>query len=76
LIEKIFSELQTRDDAFLEIDKAMSKIIQVGPYRIVIVYPPLSDGLEITVVKPVKKLSLEDYEISEELMTILRNKSQ
>jgi predicted PilT family ATPase len=27
-------------------------------------------------VKPVKKLSLEDYEISEELMTILRNKSQ
>jgi ATPase len=34
----------------------------------VIVYPPLSDGLEVTVVKPIKKLSLDDYELDKEVL--------
>jgi ATPase len=34
----------------------------------VIVYPPLSDGLEITVVKPIKKLSLDDYNLDKEVL--------
>ena len=40
----------------------------MSDYRIAITYPPFSDSFEITIVHPIVKLSLEDYEISEELM--------
>jgi predicted PilT family ATPase len=43
LIDDIFKEVETRDDSILEIDRNLSKVIQLGPYRIVIVYPPFSD---------------------------------
>lgn len=76
LIDQIFAEIEKRDDAFLEIDKKMSKIVQLWPYRIVIVYPPLSDGLEMTVVKPVKKLNMEDYALSQEVLDMIKNKSK
>ncbi|MDR0282092.1 MAG: Flp pilus assembly complex ATPase component TadA [Candidatus Peribacteria bacterium] len=42
----------------------------------VIVYPPLSDGLEITAVKPVKKTTIEDYNLNEETFDLLRNKAK
>ncbi len=76
LIEKIFKETEEREDAFLEIDKTLSKIIQLGPYRIVIVHPPLSNGLEMTVVKPIKKLEIEDYNLEPEILDLLKNKAK
>lgn len=36
------------------------------------VYPPLSDGLEITAVRPVKRLSIADYALSEEVLELLK----
>ena len=45
LIDGILLEIENRDDGFLEIDRSLSKVIQMWPYRIVIVYPPLSDAL-------------------------------
>ncbi len=72
LIDKIFVEIEERDDAFLEIDKQYFKIVQLGPYRTVIVYPPLSDGLELTIVKPVKLLTIEDYDLDEKVMNLLK----
>lgn len=76
LIDQIFKEVSDRDDAILEIDRSMSKVIQLATYRIVIVYPPLSDGLEITVVKPIKKLSLEDYNLDENIIDLFKNKAK
>ena len=76
LIDKIFKEIETRDDAILEIDRQMSKVIQLWPYRIVIVYPPLSDGLEITAVKPIKKLSLDDYNLDQDVLDLFKNSAK
>lgn len=73
LIDDIYKELDSRDDWFLEIDRKLSKVLQLGPYRIVIVYPPLSDGLEMTIVKPVKKLSMEDYGLWQDVYDLLKN---
>ncbi|MFA5748458.1 MAG: ATPase, T2SS/T4P/T4SS family [Candidatus Absconditabacterales bacterium] len=75
-IDRIYKEVENRDDGFLEIDRSLSKVIQLGPYRIVIVYPPLSDGLEMTIVKPIKKLSIEDYNLDKEVFDLLRNKAK
>jgi len=51
-------------------------VLQIGPYRIVIVHPPLSDGLEMTVVKPTKVLDIEDYNLAHEILELLKNKSK
>jgi len=76
LIDDIFKEVESRDDAILEIDRQMSKVIQLWPYRIVIVYPPLSDGLEITAVKPIKKLSLDDYNLDQDVLDLFKNSAK
>ena len=76
LIDELFREVETREDAFLEINRELSKVLQVGPYRVVIVYAPLSDGIEMTVVRPVKKMTIEEYNLDPELFDLLRNKAQ
>ncbi|MBI3034414.1 Flp pilus assembly complex ATPase component TadA [Candidatus Woesearchaeota archaeon] len=55
-------------DGFIEIERPGSTIVQLGSFRIVITKPPFSDGWEITAVRPVKKMSIEDYRLSEKLM--------
>jgi len=72
-IDKIYAEIESRDDGFMEIDRKLSKVLQLGPYRIVIVYPPLSDGLEMTIVKPIKKLVMDDYKLEKDVFDLLRN---
>jgi ATPase len=76
LIERLYNEIQWFSDSWLEIDRKYSKVLQVWPYRIVIVEEPLADGLEITIVKPVKKLSIGDYELTDEVLELLRDKSK
>ncbi|MFH1439884.1 MAG: PINc/VapC family ATPase [Candidatus Woesearchaeota archaeon] len=65
---EIIEEANIRKDGFIEIERPGSTIIQLGKYRIVITKPPFSDGWEITAVRPVKKLNLEDYKLSDKLM--------
>ncbi len=63
-------------NGFIEIERPGSTIIQLGRYRIVVTKPPFSDGWEITAVKPVKKLSLEDYKLSEKLMQRISSQAE
>ncbi|KHO45162.1 MAG: ATPase [archaeon GW2011_AR3] len=64
---EIIEEAGVRKDAFIEIERPGSTIVQLGKFRIVITKPPFSDGWEITAVRPVKKLGLGDYKLSEKL---------
>ncbi|HLG24827.1 MAG TPA: PINc/VapC family ATPase [Candidatus Nanoarchaeia archaeon] len=65
---EIIEDTKLRRDSFIEIERAGSTIVQLGSFRIVITRPPFSDGWEITAVRPVRKLSLEEYKLSEKLM--------
>jgi ATPase len=65
--DEIIEECEQRDDGFVELDRAGSTIVQLGAFRIVIVKPPFGDGWEITAVRPVKKLELADYKMSDAL---------
>lgn len=67
IAKDIIEEVGMRNDAFMEIERKYSSIVQLGKFRIVITRPPFSDGYEITVVRPVKKLSFNDYSMSEKL---------
>ncbi len=66
-MREIEGEARERKDSFLEIERDYSTICQVGRYRVVMTRPPMSDGNEITAVRPVKHLDLEEYTISEKL---------
>ena len=65
---QIFDVVNASDSSNIEISKNGASVIQHGDYRIAITHPPFSESFEITIVHPIVKLSLEDYEISEELM--------
>ena len=61
-------ETTTFDSSTVEISKTGASVIQYNDYRIAITYPPFSEAFEITIVHPIVKLTLDDYEISEALM--------
>ncbi len=53
--------------SFIETERRGSVISQIENYRIVITKPPFADGWEITIVRPVTKLNLNDYKLSKKL---------
>lgn len=65
--KEIIEEARLRHDGFIEMEREGSTIVQLGKFRIVITKPPFSDGWEITAVRPVRKLTLDDYHLSEKL---------
>ncbi len=73
---EIIEEARIRADGFLEIEREGSTIIQLGLYRIVVTRPPLSDGWEITAVKPVKQLNLMDYDLGEKLTSRIASQAE
>ncbi len=53
--------------SFIENERKRTIIAQINDYRIVITKPPFSDGWEITIVRPIKKMSLSDYDLPKKL---------
>jgi len=76
MVREIVESARSAANAFIEIDRPGSTIVQVGNYRIVITKPPFSDGIEITAVRPVAKLSLEDYNLPPKLVKRLEEKAE
>jgi ATPase len=63
-------------ESFIEVEKGDTMIVQLRDFRIVITRPPLSDGLEVTVVRPIVRKSLEDYDLHPSLMARLVEKAE
>jgi ATPase len=76
IIREIVDAARQMEDAFVEINKAGAMVIQLGEYRIAVAKPPFSDGLEVTIVRPIVKLKLEDYKLSEKLRERLKDPSR
>lgn len=69
IVERAKSDLKS----FIEIEMEGATVVQFREYRISIARPPFSEAMEITAVRPVAKVSLEDYSLSDELMERLRD---
>jgi ATPase len=54
-------------DSFLEIDYSGATVLQIGSMRIAVAQPPFSDGMEITAVRPIAVVRLDDYRLGKEL---------
>ena len=79
-IEQIIRELteatRVSREGFVEINRPGALVIQLGRFRIAITRPPLSDGLEVTLVRPVVTLTLQDYHLSSKLMERLATRAE
>jgi ATPase len=66
---EILSKTHKDPNSFMEIGRPNSPamVVQMGKYRIAITRPPFSSAPEITAVRPIKKMRLEEYELNEEI---------
>ena len=75
MAKEIVEKARIDPSSFIEISRRGSTIVQYRDYRIIIVKPPVSDGWEITVVRPIKKLQIKDYKIPDEIFSRIAKKA-
>ncbi len=79
-LKKIASEIveyaRTDPDSFMEIERKGATVVQLREIRIAITRPPFSDGFEITAVRPVADVTLNDYRLSEKLLKRLKGRAE
>ncbi|QQG38537.1 MAG: Flp pilus assembly complex ATPase component TadA [Candidatus Woesearchaeota archaeon] len=76
LAKEVVEAARLDQNSFVEISRKGSTVVQYRNYRVVIVRPPVSDGEEITVVRPIKKLNLEEYNLQESIASRLKTKAR
>lgn len=76
IIKDILDITRIDDKSYVEINRYEAMVIQHREYRIAIARPPFSDALDVTIVRPVFKLSLDDYKLHDKLIERLKEKAE
>jgi ATPase len=76
LTTSIIESAEVDKDCFIEINEEGATVVQLHEYRIAIISPPLSDRMEITAVRPLLSVNLEDYHLSDRLKDRLKEKAE
>jgi len=76
LAREIIEYARTDPESFVEIERKGATVVQLRQLRIAIARPPFSDGFEITAVRPVADVKLEDYELSDKLLSRLDKRAE
>ncbi|WP_456418919.1 PINc/VapC family ATPase [Methanocaldococcus infernus] len=75
IIDNIIKYAETHNGLF-EIQRKGATVIQLGNLRISIARPPFSEALEVTAVRPIAKVSLDDYKLSDKLLERLKERTE
>lgn len=76
IAREIMDQARVTEGALVEIDKHGATVVQYKQYRIAITRPKFSEKMEITVVRPIVKVSLEDYRLSDKLKARLQESAE
>jgi ATPase len=76
IIREVSEASRVTGTGSVEISRSGATVLQFGNFRIAITRPPFSDGLEVTIVRPIIRLELEDYNASNKLMDRLSGKAE
>ncbi len=76
VIDFLFSVKKNKRISNIEIAFEGCFVIMYKNLRIVITQQPISNKIEITAVRPIRKLSLSDYDISDDLINRLSNEAE
>ncbi len=70
-------EVANNDRAsFIEIEEEGAAVVQLRNLRIAIAMPPFADKYEISAIRPITKLSMDDYKLSPKLMKRLETRAE
>jgi ATPase len=72
IAQEILERAKRDPDGFIEIEKRGVTVVQIGSMRISITRRPFSDGMEITAVRPIVDLSLDDYSEADLIKQMLK----
>lgn len=67
IVRELFERVRSDNEAFLELSGTGASVFQIRNMRIAVSNPPFSDDIEITAVRPVASVRLEEYRLSEQL---------
>lgn len=70
---ELLDRARSDHNSFFELSFTGASVLQIGNMRIAIANPPFSDDFEITAVRPVASVSLEQYRLSDMLKERIRN---
>jgi len=73
---EILDAARYEEDSFVELGEYGATVVQLKDKRIAIARPPFSDGLEITLVRPIIKLTIDDYKLSSKLKERLDKRAE
>lgn len=76
LAEAILTSAENDSDSFIEIEEEGAVVVQLRNLRIAIARRPFADKMEISAIRPIVKLSLEDYQLSPKLMNRLELRAE
>ena len=76
IVDEILDKAKSDPKTYLESEKEGSFVVQSREYRISIAYPPFSEALEVTIVRPVANISLDEYRLSEKLLNRIRTSAE
>ncbi|MEM0164780.1 MAG: PINc/VapC family ATPase [Saccharolobus sp.] len=76
IANEIINAVRFVKGSFIEIERKGSLIIQLSDYRVIITRPPLSDGWEITIARPVVRKKLEEYNLDDRLIKRLEQRAE
>jgi len=76
LIHNVMDVAENSEKGLIEMEGNGATVVQFGRYRIAMTRPPFSSAAEITAVRPVAKVGLEDYDLSMELIERLDEKAE
>ncbi|MCS7094812.1 MAG: PINc/VapC family ATPase [Thaumarchaeota archaeon] len=75
-VDELLTALRTSKDGYLEIVRQGAVVAQLGDLRFAVAKPPFSDELELTIVRPLVRLKLEDYNLSDRLISRLSKRAE
>ncbi|MFH1750997.1 MAG: PINc/VapC family ATPase [Candidatus Micrarchaeota archaeon] len=76
MVKEAIEFSKREQNSFIEIDKKGATVLQINDFRVTFTRPPFSEGFELTIVRPIAKLSIEDYELSEPLFERLQSQAE
>ena len=76
IVDEILDKAKSDSKTYLESEKEGSFVVQSREYRISIAYPPFAEALEITIVRPVANISLDEYKLSDKLLDRIRTSAE
>jgi ATPase len=76
LAEAIMETAESDNNSFIEIEEHGAAVVQLRNLRIAIARRPFADKMEISAIRPIVKLNLDDYNLNSKLMKRLESRAE